>query len=177
MDATFLWQQFQQGDKNAFNRLFKLHYADLKAYGMKIVNRESIAKEGIQLLFVKLWEKRHTLPVVTSIKSYLFRAYRRTLLDLLQAENRRRKTPVPAPTFTISAEESLLFQQYETAQFSQLSFLLSQLPSKQKEIIYLRFYNRLSYLDIADITGLSYQSVRNYGAKAIQFLRSNWKKV
>ena len=71
MNTALLWQKIKEGDKNAFNQLFKCYYTDLKAYGIKIAGQEAFAKEAIQLLFVKIWEKRATLKEVTSIKSYL----------------------------------------------------------------------------------------------------------
>lgn len=176
MNATLLWQQIQQGNKNAFNQLFKLYYTDLKAYGMKVVGQEDLAEEGIQMLFTKIWEKRTTLKEVTTVKSYLLRAYRRTLIDLVQSEKKQDRKRFNRPTFQISPEELFLFHQAQEKQAKQLAELLNQLPTKQKEIIYLRFYNQLSYLEIAEIIDLNYQSVRNYGVKAIQFLRKNWKK-
>ena len=175
MDTALLWQKIKNGDKTAFNQLFQWFYADLKAYGVKIAGQEADAKEAIQLLFAKIWEKRNTLNEVTSVKSYLLKAYRRTLIDFLQAEKKQQFLIENQPTFTIAPSELTIFHQEKKAQATQLARLLNQLPPKQKEIIYLRFYNRLSYLEIAEIVDLNYQSVRNYGVKAIKFLRKNWQ--
>ena len=176
MDTTQLWQKIKKGDKNAFNQLLKFYYADLKAYGIKIAGQETFAKEAIQLLFIKIWERRTTLSEVTSVKNYLLNAYRRTLIDFLQAEKKQSQLTPNTPSFTISPNELSIFQQEKAAQAIRLTQLLNQLPAKQKEIIYLRFYNQLSYLEIAEIINLNYQSVRNYGVKAIKFLRKNWVK-
>jgi len=78
LDTTKLWQKIKNEDTVAFNQLFKLYYADLKSYGIKIAGQETYAKEAIQLLFIKIWEKRKTLNEVTAVKSYLLSAYRRT---------------------------------------------------------------------------------------------------
>ena len=175
MNATQLWQKIKKGDKNAFNQLFKSYYVDLKSYGIKIAGQETYAKEAVQLLFIKIWDKRTTLSEVTSVKSYLLSAYRRTLIDLLQAEQKQYELTDNAPSFIIAPLELKIFHQEKTAQAAQLAALLNQLPPKQKEIIYLRFYNQLSYLEIAEIVDLNYQSVRNYGVKAIKFLRKHWR--
>ncbi len=175
MDTTKLWQKIKKGDQDAFNQLFKLYYIDLKAYGIKIARQETYAKEAIQLLFAKIWKKRATLNEVTSVKSYLLSAYRRTLIDLLQAEKKQQQLTDNAPSFIIAPSELSIFQQEKEAKANHLAILLNQLPAKQKEIIYLRFYNQLSYLEIAEIIDLNYQSVRNYSVKAIRFLRKNWE--
>jgi len=176
LNTTILWRKLKNGDKNAFSQLFKLYYTDLKAYGIKIAGQEAYAKEAIQLLFIKIWEKRNTLNEVTSVKSYLLSAYRRTLIDLLQAEKKQHLLKENTPSFTIAPSELKIFQQDKKAQAIRLTALLNQLPAKQKEIIYLRFYNQLSYLEIAEIIDLNYQSVRNYSVKAIKFLRKNWER-
>lgn len=176
MDTTPLWQKIKKGDKNAFNQLLKFYYPDLKAYGIKIAGQENFAKEAIQLLFIKIWERRTSLSEVSSVKSYLLRAYRRTLINLLQAEKKQSQLTSDTPSFIIASSELSIFKQDKTAQASRLIELLNQLPAKQREIIYLRFYNQLSYLEIAEIIDLNYQSVRNYSVKAIRFLREHWKR-
>jgi RNA polymerase sigma factor (sigma-70 family) len=176
LNASQIWISFTQGDKQAFSNLFKTYYGDLKAYGMKISNDESLAQEAIQILFTKLWERKAKLNEVSKVKSYLIRAYRRTLIDLLQAEHNIKKNPLPIHTFNISPEEWMIFQQEKKERAIQLSQLMSKLPKNQKEVIYLRFYNQLSYLEISEILDLNYQTVRNYGVKAIRFLEKGFKK-
>jgi len=176
LDTIELWQKIKKGDKNAFSQLFKLYYSELMAYGIKIAGQETYAKEAIQLLFVKIWEKRETLNDVTSVKSYLLRAYRHTLIDLLQTEKKEHQLTDKTSSFIIAPSELSIYQQEKIAEATHLVFLINQLPTKQKEIIYLRFYNQLSYLEIAEIIDLNYQSVRNYSVKAIRFLRKNWQK-
>lgn len=176
MNDTSLWNQLQQGQQEAFNQIFRSYYADLKAYGIKISNNEELAKEAIQILFVKIWERREQLGVVHSIKAYLLRAYRRNLIDLLEAEQKRKRQTYPQATFHISPEELSIYRQEQQAQAKQITALLNRLPDKQKEVIYLRFYNQLSYIEIAEILDLNYQTVRNYGVKAMKFLAKEWEE-
>lgn len=150
-------------------------YPELKAYGMKIVQREDLVKEAIQKLFVKLWERRKAIGQLNSVKSYILKAYRRTLIDLMAAEQRRARQLLPSVGFYLSPEDLQIYQQEQERKAQQLSQLLGQLPDKQREIIYLRFYNRLSFLEIADILELNYQTVRNYASKAIRYLSEHWK--
>lgn len=176
MNDTSLWNQLQQGQQEAFNQIFRSYYVDLKAYGIKISHNEELAKEAIQILFVKIWERREQLGVVNSIKAYLLRAYRRNLIDLLEAEQKRRRQTYPQAAFHISPEELSIYRDQQQAQAKQITALLNRLPDKQKEIIYLRFYNQLSYIEIAEILDLNYQTVRNYGVKAMKFLAKEWEE-
>ena len=84
LNAQLLWQQMQQGNQEAFAALFKTYYSELKVYGTKFSGSPELAQEGIQLLFLKIWERKHRLSTVQNPRSYLLRAYRTTLLDLLK---------------------------------------------------------------------------------------------
>lgn len=165
----------QEGDQEAFNHLFRVMYPELKAYGMKVAQREDLVKDAIQKLFVKIWERKARLGQVKSVKSYMMKAYRRTLIDLLTAEQKRGKQTLPSLPFQLSPEDLKIHQQDQQHRAEQLAELLSKLPEKQREIIYLRFYNQLSFLEIAEILEVNYQTVRNYASKAIRTLTDNWK--
>lgn len=167
----------QEGDQEAFNRLFRVLYPELKAYGMKIAQREDLVKDAIQKLFVKIWERRENLGQLKSVKSYVLKAYRRTLIDLLAAEQKRaRQNPSPG-VFQLSPEDLKIYQENQKYRAEQLSKLLGKLPDKQREIIYLRFYNHLSFLEIAEILDVNYQTVRNYASKALRYLTDHWRPI
>ena len=164
------WQKIVNGDQEAFNALFRNIYPELKAYGLALSNNEPLVQDALQNLFVKLWTRRAQLGHIESIKHYLYRSFRNTLLDLIKEEQKyldldqaqlEKKTAFipldPADKKSILAAKNI-------------SYLLEQLPVKQKEIIYLRFYNHLSFKEIAEVMDLRYQTVRNYSVKAIQYL-------
>jgi RNA polymerase sigma factor (sigma-70 family) len=48
---------------------------------------------------------------------------------------------------------------------------LQQLPSRQKEIIYLKIYQNLGYEEISEIMGINYQVSRNLFSQSIKSLR------
>lgn len=177
LNYKLCWTQIQEGNKDAFNRLFRSLYPELKAYGLKISQREDLVQEAVQRLFIKLWERRKRLGSVQSVKGYILKAFRRTLIDLLTAEQKRTTLATTAPfSFQLSPEDLKIHQQEQEKQAEQISMLLQKLPENQREVIYLRFYNRLSYPEIAEIMGMNYQTVRNYGSKAIRALIKQWKE-
>ena len=55
---------------------------------------------------------------------------------------------------------------------SKIAELLNQLPKRQKEVIYLHYFEDLDYSQIAEIMAINYQSVLNLTQKALQKLRS-----
>jgi RNA polymerase sigma-70 factor (ECF subfamily) len=70
-----------------------------------------------------------------------------------------------------SYEKNLIGEESFIEQQNALFKELNTLSPRQKEIVYLKFYNELSYQEIAEVTSLNYQSVRNYMHQALMALR------
>jgi len=49
---------------------------------------------------------------------------------------------------------------------------LSRLTNRQKEIIYLKYYQNLSYEEVSEIMNINYQVARNLLYQAIKSLKS-----
>src|SRR5512133_2847355 len=62
------------GNLDNFEALFKQYYAPLVVYACKYVPERDVAREIVQDFFVKLFEKRSSLTIDTSLKSYLYRS-------------------------------------------------------------------------------------------------------
>lgn len=167
LDSQLLWRQMQEGNREAFAALFKAYYSELKAYGMKLSGSHEFAQEAIQLLFLKIWESKHRIGAAKNPKSYLLRAYRTTILDLL-SENKRRSTQLTDLSFQFNQQELPALADPSNSPLLQL---VNQLSDKQREIIFLKFYNNLSYKEIAEVLEINYQTVRNYIAKSMIILR------
>ncbi|WP_420321521.1 RNA polymerase sigma factor [Flagellimonas sp.] len=172
-----LWTRFKNGDKNAFETIFKLHYTSLFFYGYKISNSKALTEDTLQDFFTYLYEKRESLDQVINIHAYLIVSYRRRLFKTLNKRNRDLKKMEKA-----TGQNQILFYEQEL-QIHQPSFgtnniqlvnLLNQLPERQKEAIFLKYYNGLTVKEIAAIMDISNQSVSNTLQKAFSWLR---KKV
>jgi RNA polymerase sigma factor (sigma-70 family) len=75
-----------------------------------------------------------------------------------------------------STEMELINDQFSTEQCHRLSTTINHLPKRQKEALYLRYYEKMSYEEIMQVMDLSYKSVRNLVSIAIQTLRKVLQK-
>lgn len=169
-----LWQQFQKGSEYAFASIYKCNVARLFNYGKKLVNDDTMVQDAIQDLFVEIWDKRERLGAVKSIKSYLYKCIRRKLLLKISVKRKKLKA-VPDfegfQTATPSHEISLIEkQQFDAAQL-RLQKAIATLNSKQREIIHLKFYGKLSYNEISEIMNLDKKGVYNLISRTLQQLR------
>lgn len=173
-DSAQLWERFRGGEAAALATLFELHYTALFNYGLKLTGDDELVKDSIQNLFQKLWRRREGVRSTPLVKAYLFKALRRHLGDATkQLKQTRYLLPTYSDSFevTYSHEEFLIAEQTDTEQQARLLAALNQLSKRQREAIYLRFFDGFSYERIAEVMSLNTQSVRNLVFNALKLVR------
>ena len=168
-----LWRQFKAGNLLAFSTIFDQQVPGLIGYGRTITDDESLVEDCIQDLFVTLWERRTQLGKAVSIRPYLHSSLRRKLLRQLK---RRRKTGTcaldrAAEPQEASYEQWLLQRQSNAEVRDALHRLMNQLTPQQKRIMMLKFYEHLSYDEIAALLHLNKRTVYNTCSAAIKHLQ------
>jgi RNA polymerase sigma factor (sigma-70 family) len=158
------WTAFIKGDEKAFIVLHDLFFYSLHEYALRMLQDPDLAYDAIQELFLKLWEKRKTLPEVQFVKAYLMRCLRYAILNKLRSlklYELKIAARYHTPDIEFSPEEIRIKKETACFNASQLTQMINTLPARQKEIIYLRFYEGLSYQDISRILKINYQSLVN----------------
>ncbi|MCW9707800.1 RNA polymerase sigma factor [Fodinibius salsisoli] len=176
-ESRQLWEQFLGGDLEAWERIFTLFYKDLYGYGLKLSARPELTKDCIQELFVVLWERRDHLDEVQSIKAYLLASLRRKLLKRLKKKRKHFTSLEQEDTshsvdIQFSPEELIIKRERENSKLQALYEAFDALPDRQKEVLYLKYFNGMSYEEIQEILEISYQSIRNHIYRAVKRLRN-----
>ncbi len=170
-----LWQAFKQGDRGAYEQIYRQNIRLLYEYAYRFVVDKQFINDCLQDMFVDIWEKRERLSDTDNIKFYLIKALRNRLLRSL--ENSRKLTNAEdsfenLPFQLVASFETVLIEeQQQEALLRQLQNALNQLSERQKEAIYLRFYQNMSYEEIASLLGMEQQSVYNLIFRALESLR------
>lgn len=169
-----LWYFFKKGDLNAFNSLFKIYYPVLYTYGVKLTNAPNLTEDCLQNLFVYLFENRESLGHVRNLKAYFFISFKRRLLK--QVKQKYLRTNLSASNgfhqeIVFSPQEVAVKQEVQFLCTQTLHQLLNELPSREKEVIYLKYYCDLSTNEISEIMEIKTQSVLNILQKAMIKLR------
>jgi RNA polymerase sigma-70 factor (ECF subfamily) len=79
-------QQPDLTNKDNFDWIFREHYLMLKNYAWQYVFEQSIAEDIVQDVFIHLWERRHSLQLKVSIKSYLYTSVYNRCLNHIKHE-------------------------------------------------------------------------------------------
>ena len=174
-DDGILWAQFKSGDQEALATIYRLHIQALYNYGLKVCADTVLVEDSIQELFIYLWHSRENLGATNNIKYYLFKALRRKLVTGLEneARNNQKQGDFAAgqPETDLSPEMQLVAAEMHTDQQEQMQRALLTLTKRQREAIYLRFYDNLSFQEIADIMGLTVKSTYTLISRALEVLR------
>ena len=170
-----LWEQFQKGDRDALGKIYRNHLDFLYNYGMHFCLDSERVKDCLQDLFRDLWlEREHLTTRVQNIRYYLLSSLRRRLLRSLQKE-RRYQSDLPDDSFDFelipSRESAMIADEIYNDQKAKLQQGIATLTRRQREVIYLRFYQGLSYSEIARIMVMKVDSIYNLISKAIGLLK------
>src|ERR1035437_26280 len=173
MEEQKQWRLFLTGDEQALSAIFRTYHDDLFNYGMKLAGNTEIVKDSIQEMFLKLWRNRRSLSETSKIKPYLFKALRRHIEDCLAIYNRYYFTDKPLLEFEvqISTEDFIINNQVSEENQKKVLEVLKQLSPRQREAIYLRYFENLEFENIALVMDMNVQSVRNTLHRAMQTLR------
>ncbi|MEO6547838.1 MAG: sigma-70 family RNA polymerase sigma factor [Ferruginibacter sp.] len=167
-----LWNQFKEGDETAFAIVFRRYYSPLFNYGCKISANHNLVEDCIQELFVELWRSGGKANII-SLKAYVFQAFKFKLVKLINKDNKAKalSEAIPENAFVVSHEMLLINNEQYSALNKKMFDAFDQLSPRQREIIYLKFYQNLSYEAVASIMNINYQAARNLIYQSIKVLK------
>ena len=171
MSDEVLAQQFQQGDTKAFESLFHKYFKVLSIYAFKYVGDLDLAQDLTQEVFVKLYEKRKSLEIHASLKSFLYTAVRNCSLDHLRSQRIRsgHKEELKQAHKGRDIDDRDLMLQAELQE--KIHEAVQQLPPKNQEIFKLSRFEGKKNQEIADQLGISKRTVETQISQALKKIR------
>ena len=175
VELKLLWIAcISSNDTDAFKKIHDSLFDGLFLYAQKLLEDEALADDAVQNLFIRLWTKRESIGEIQKIKSYFYTALRRQILNQLR-DLKLRKLKISLLNNTdieFSPEEIKIKEEDNNKRKQQVLEMLNQLPKRQKEVIYLHYFEGLDYNRIAEIMQVNYQSVLNLKQKAITKMKT-----
>lgn len=176
-EITEIWKLFVDGDDHSFRKLIFQYYADLFNYGSKFTADRDLVKDGIQDLFLTLWNKRKAISQPQNVKAYLFASLRRIIHRKL-AEHQKRKARGEAVEtdfeFQVSIEVQYIKEETTANIAKRMASSIEKLPARQKEVIFLKFYQDFNRNEIAQAMDINPQTVSNLLQIALNKLKGDF---
>jgi len=172
--------RIQKNDEQALALLMRKNYTDLYNYAARFTPDDALIKDCIQEVFISLWQRRQTVGVILSPKFYFLRAIKNKVLKSLDSARRKIGNQTLPDEYDFSHEFSIekviIAKQVSEENSSRLKSILALLSKREKEVIYLKYYQYLDNGQIADLMNISRQSVYNLLHDAIRKLKGLWHK-
>jgi RNA polymerase sigma-70 factor (family 1) len=161
----------KEGDQNAFTEIFERYHSLLYIYAHKKLHNKEESQDVIQEVLTTLWNRRSDLSLQTSLMSYLYTAVRNRALDIFSHKKVEAKYMVSLQGFIDNAGISTDFLVRENDLRALIEKEIQALPPKMREVFQLSRKTRLSHKEIADLMGISEQTVATHIKKALRVLR------
>lgn len=154
---------YVEGSNPAFDELLSRNEVKLFSYIMFMVHDQELANDIFQETFVKVISKlqKHEYVANGKFAAWCMRIAHNVMMDMYR-EQRGRHVVDTNETNDLSnigcvsvldsnAEDAIINQQV----LADVKKLMNNLPAVQREVVYMRFYQQLSFKEIAEMTGVS----------------------
>ena len=174
-----LWLEFLNGSDSSFAQIYSRFFSLLFNYGIKIDSNRQLINDCIQDLFIDIWNSRSRLSEVEWLKTYLIKSLRRRILKESNKESFLYSGSINEDydfQVVLSHDMQLIREEDIVLQNDRLKQALSELTYRQREAIFLKFYERLTYEQIADVMAITVKATYKIMARAIEVLRKSFSK-
>jgi RNA polymerase sigma-70 factor (ECF subfamily) len=140
-------------------------------YASKYVSSIDLAREIVQDFFVRLYEKRNTLSIDVSIKSYLYRSVFNCCINYINQKNIQDKHLKNIVLEKNNEEENLENEINSVELQYKISQVIEELPAKCRRIFKMNRFEGIKNEEIAKQLNLSRRTVETQISKALKILR------
>jgi len=148
----------------------------LLRFALQILQNEEEAKDVLQDIFLKLWQKREELAKVENVEAFAMRMIRNRCLDVIRS--RRTVSMELVKKSKLPDEEGPDNNELEMADSASLvKQIIAGLPDLQRTVIHLRDIEQLEYEEIAEATGMNVNAIRVNLSRARKKVRDEILKI
>ena len=165
-----IWLDISNGDKEAYSRVYPFVYRHLYNYGRKFTTDIQLIEDSVQEVLMDIWNNRKKLADVDAVTAYYYSIFRYNIFRKIKRQRRSAQPGLPEDIefpidhFIVSRETAESYQR-------QLHAAMKKLTDRQREAIFLRFYESFSYEEVAAVMNISVKASYKLMARALQELR------
>jgi RNA polymerase sigma-70 factor (ECF subfamily) len=165
-----LVRDFQGGDDLAFVTLYNRYKHSIYIFCSKMLLNSEAAKDCVQEVFLRVYERREQLKQPERFSSWLFAIARNQCLSVYRSSRREaaEETDFDLISSPLGETPDRLIERQESVDL--LNKSLAQLRFEYREVLLLREFQNLSYREIAEVLGDTESAVKSRIFKARQRL-------
>ncbi len=170
-----LVKKIQEGEENLFTLVIDRYESKMKRYARKFLQVEDDIDDLVQEVFIKVYANIRSFDPDRKFSSWLYRIARNTFLNHIRSSKKN--------MLRIDFDAALPFlYSYETPETSfveknlakGLDACMKDIDEKYREVLVLRFYEGLSYEEIADVLRIPLSTVGVRISRAIKHIQKKY---
>ena len=166
-------EAIRRDDPVALELMWNAHAESLYAVALAVVCQKADAEEVVQDLFVKVARIRLRLLSARDLTAYLHRMARNGAIDYVR---RRARGDLPADPDGLGLEP--VEEPCERPDLARaVSLALAALPLEQREVITLKFFKNMTFLEVAEALGVSPNTAASRCRYGLERLRRAMKEA
>ncbi|HEX2970183.1 MAG TPA: RNA polymerase sigma-70 factor [Bacteroidales bacterium] len=182
MNENELIKKLHDGEEDAFEYVFKLHFKKLFLYADRFVKDKTVSEEIVEDFFCSLWENCSKISIETTISSYLFRSIHNRCMNHLRSIRVRQEYIKKQGVLEDSQvfekispdypDKLLIYSEME----DRLRDTINLLPEKCRKIFLMNREEDMTYEEISEKLGVSVNTVKTQIMRALKKIRLHMKE-
>ena len=175
-DERSLVLRLIEGEEDAFCELYAAYKNRLIYFAMRFLKSREYAEDIFQDAFAVVWQGRRFINPDASFSAYLYTIVRNRILnqlrDLSNQDKLREQILSQAVNYTNETKDEIIAN--DLRQF--ISRALQQLTPRQREIFQMSRERQMSHREIAEVLGISVNTVQESISISLKTLRAYLEK-
>ncbi len=164
-----LLENFRKGDSQALDQIYAHYRVPIIRFTISIVKDEQEAESIYHEVFLKILKKREDIKPELNFNSYVFTSVRNEIFDYLKEV---KKNNVLKEKFWKSIQENRVEdEENKEESLNKLEKIVESLSPKRRKILEMNYFERKSYIEIAETLRISKNTVKNQLVKAKFIIR------
>lgn len=181
-NTTSLIERVRQGDRIAFNELYRQYYPSLRSYAELFLDEEE-SEDVVQDVFLNVWLRKEGLDDSQSLQGYLLRSVYNSSLNILKKKGRSNDY---RSVYEQEIEEigykyydpdanDVIRKLYNLDLRAEINAAINSLPARCREVFTLSYLHDMPSKEISLQLGISLSTVDNHIYSALKLLREKLK--
>ncbi len=165
------WIRIAENDLEAYSEVYQYYYNRYYNYGKKFSEDHALLEDTVQETLITIWDKRKSITKIEYVSSYFFSVFRNRLLDRIKENSRLELVEAETREPEFSIEKIIIDKEIEADLKAQMNQAIQSLTPRQREAIFLMFYEGLSYNEVAILLEITTKATYKIMARALAQLK------
>ena len=176
MEKSKLLKQLKAGNKETINELYTHYSQRLYRFAVGYLKSEEDARDVIQEVFIRLWNKREELKKDTNLEAFLFTVAKNTIISEFRKKISNKEYLEYLRSVVVKNNSDTESQVDYALLTERLEQLIHDLPEQRRRVYLLSKNQGYTNKAIAEELHISVKTVEDHMTKALRYLKENLKE-